>query len=68
MTMKVRRFGEPEGTTRGTLELRPDATGYAVEGSFEGHSIRAHLLLIDTSNSVLMTRGFHWINEVPFNR
>ena len=68
MTLDVRRLGEPEGTNRGTLQLRPDATGYVVEGTFEGKKIRAHLLLIDTSNSPLMTRGFHWINEVPHNR
>jgi hypothetical protein len=68
MTRELRRFGEPEGTNRGTLQLGPDATGYVVEGTFEGKKIRAHLLLIDTSKSPLMTRGFHWINEVPHNR
>ena len=35
MTLNLRRFGEPEGTTRGTLDLRADATGHIVEGSFE---------------------------------
>jgi uncharacterized membrane protein YphA (DoxX/SURF4 family) len=40
----------------------------SVEGPFEGHQIRAKLRKMDESKFLLNSRGFHWINEFPFNR
>jgi hypothetical protein len=40
----------------------------ALDGVVDGHRIHAQLRRIDTSKSLLVTRGFHWINEQPFNR
>ncbi len=39
-----------------------------LEGPFEGHQIRAKLRKMDESRYLLNSRGFHWINEFPFNR
>jgi hypothetical protein len=39
-----------------------------IAGSFENHAIRANLRRIPESDFQLMSRGFHWINEYPFNR
>jgi hypothetical protein len=49
-------FGEPEP---GALVL---------EGTFEGRAVRAKLRRSDPSEFLLVSRGFHWINEYPFNR
>jgi hypothetical protein len=40
----------------------------AVEGTFEGRKLRANLHRVDDSKFLLTNRGFHWINEYPFNR
>lgn len=59
-----------------TLMLRNDRITYAVpdpdhltlEGEVAGKHLSVHLRKIDTSHYLLLSRGFHWINEVPFNR
>jgi len=50
-----------------TLEqLDPDH--FVLNGNLNGDSIRVQVRKLDSSKSLLVTRGFHWINEVPFNR
>jgi len=39
----------------------------AMEGTFDGKKIRATLKRADTSDFLLISRGFHWINEFPLN-
>jgi hypothetical protein len=39
-----------------------------VEGPWEGKKVRARLRLTKPPEFLLVTRGFHWINERPFNR
>ncbi len=39
-----------------------------VEGTFDGRKVRASLHRIEVPKFLLVTRGFHWINEFPFNR
>jgi hypothetical protein len=50
----------------------PDSDHLMLEGKLEGHDIRAKLAREDLDQFLaqfrLTTRGFHWINEYPFNR
>jgi hypothetical protein len=39
-----------------------------MQGSFEGHRIAAMLRRVPLKDQRLLSRGFHWINEVPYNR
>jgi hypothetical protein len=39
-----------------------------LEGTFDGKKIQARLHRVDESKFLLISRGFHWINERPFNR
>ena len=39
-----------------------------LEGTYEGHKVKAKLHRADDSRFLLKNRGFHWINETPFNR
>jgi hypothetical protein len=39
-----------------------------IEGSIAGGRVSMRLRKIDPSKFLLLSRGFHWINEVPFNR
>jgi hypothetical protein len=34
----------------------------------DGHTIHMQLALFDRNRFLLVTRGFHWIQEYPFNR
>ncbi len=39
-----------------------------LDGVFRKHSIHARLHRSDKQDFPLTSRGFHWINERPFNR
>jgi hypothetical protein len=39
-----------------------------LRGTLDGHRLRARLRRLDESRFLLLDRGFHWINEYPFNR
>lgn len=47
---------------------RQDADHLAIEGSLPDGTVAMRLRKIDRSSFLLMSRGFHWINEVPLNR
>lgn len=47
---------------------RPSPGVLEMEGTFDGQKIRARLRRVDDSRFPLLTRGFHWINEYPYNR
>ena len=53
-------------TTLVYRRLQPDVL--FVEGPFDGHKVRARLRRTEPPEFPLLTRGFHWINERPFNR
>ncbi len=39
-----------------------------LDGSMDNHKIHAQLNLFDRSQFMLVSRGFHWVQEHPFNR
>ncbi len=39
-----------------------------MEGTLDGRKIKARMRRVETSDFLLISRGFHWINEYPFNR
>ena len=47
--------------------VRPDPRTLVLDTTLDGHKLHAVCHLSDAS-SLLTTRGFHWINEYPFNR
>lgn len=63
-------FGKIEDSkSRGNFSFQKlDAETMILEGTFEEHKIRAKLHQLDKSKLLLVNRGFHWINETPFNR
>jgi hypothetical protein len=68
MTLVLRLATDNKGVQRARLDLRQDGAGYVLAGDFEGKRVHAHLTTMPREKSLLMTRGFHWINDVPFNR
>ena len=47
---------------------RPNPQTLIVDGTMDGKKIHATLLRDDEKEFLLTSRGFHWINEYPFNR
>ena len=39
-----------------------------VEGEMDGKAVRWDLKLVERGKLMLVSRGFHWISEYPFNR
>jgi len=73
----VSRFGVNYSPQQSTLTLnksdtlqwsRPDDSRVILKGTLNGGAVTIELRQIDTSKYLLLNRGFHWINELPFNR
>jgi uncharacterized membrane protein YphA (DoxX/SURF4 family) len=39
-----------------------------LDGNMDGHTIHMQLQLVDRNKFLLVNRGFHWIQEYPYNR
>jgi uncharacterized membrane protein YphA (DoxX/SURF4 family) len=54
---------------KGTLTFQRVAQDQlTLDGDMDSHKIRMELELIDRTKFLLVSRGFHWIQEYPFNR
>jgi len=47
---------------------QPSKDRLTLDGAMDGHQIQVQLRLLDTSRMMLLSRGFHWVSEFPFNR
>jgi hypothetical protein len=47
---------------------RPAQDQLTLEGNMDGHTIHMQLQLVDRDKFLLVNRGFHWIQEYPYNR
>jgi len=56
-------------TWKGQLGItRPDANTMTLDGALGGHPTRMRLRRVDHTQFRLLSRGFHWLQESPFNR
>jgi len=47
---------------------RVGENGLILDGDMDSHKMHVQLQLVDMKKFVLVSRGFHWIQEYPFNR
>lgn len=47
---------------------RPAQDQLMLDGSMNGHKVHMQLKLFDRNKFMLVNRGFHWINDYPFQR
>ena len=47
---------------------RPSANDLTLVGDMDGQRLHIQLRLLDRDKLLLVSRGFHWIQERPFNR
>jgi len=48
--------------------LQPSPDELTLDGDMNGHKVSIRFHLMDTSRFLLPSRGFHWVQEYPFNR
>ena len=48
--------------------LRPGPDRLMLDGDMDGHKVQIQLQLVDRKKFLLVSRGFHWVQEYPFNR
>lgn len=65
MTLKKR--GVPEQNAEFAF-AQPEPERLTLNGKLARQQIQAHLWRIAEPKFPLTSRGFHWINEYPFNR
>lgn len=67
--MSVAKAREAGVELTGVLRYeRPEPGRMIVRGTFEGREIEVELRERDLEEMLLISRGYHWINETPFNR
>ena len=47
---------------------RPTQDRLTLDGTMDNHKVHMELRLFDRSKLLLVSRGFHWVSEIPFNR
>jgi hypothetical protein len=61
------QLGDPDNPM-GLLSFHIAGEEVTLEGDFLGEPARIHLVRSPEKDFLLLRRGFHWINELPFNR
>ena len=65
LTLTLRR---PANTKISLTYSRPTPDQLLLDGPIDGHPTHIQLRLEDRNKFLLVSRGFHWIQEYPFNR
>jgi uncharacterized membrane protein YphA (DoxX/SURF4 family) len=47
---------------------RPSTDHLILDGDMDGHKLHFEMTLVDRSKMMIVSRGFHWIQEYPFQR
>jgi uncharacterized membrane protein YphA (DoxX/SURF4 family) len=66
-TLELSKAADPKWKATLTL-AQPSPGSVILSGEMDGRKISAMLRRVDLNSFLLNSRGFHWINELPFNR
>ena len=66
-TLVITRDQDKNWKANFTFE-RPAPDQMTLDGKMDGHTVHMQLKLMDRNQFLLVNRGFHWIQEYPFNR
>lgn len=66
-TLTLTRWSDTTGTFRFNVS-RADRGYIRIRGIFQGDSIEFVGRALDETDFLLTSRGFHWVQEIPFNR
>ena len=66
-TIALTKAADKAWNARFTFE-QPTRERLVLAGTLDGHSLRMKTELVDHTKFLLVSRGFHWVQEYPFNR
>jgi len=66
-TMALTKRDAKDWTANFTFQ-RPAPDQLVLDGKMDHHEMHMQLRLVDRSKFLLVNRGFHWVQEYPFNR
>jgi uncharacterized membrane protein YphA (DoxX/SURF4 family) len=66
-TLALTKRDDEKWSAKFTFE-RPAPDRLLLDGTMDGRKMHAELKLVDRSQFMLVSRGFHWISEYPFQR
>jgi len=58
----------PDLSTYGNFTFRSDSTGISIEGTLINDTLKIIAHKKSSGGYLLVNRGFHWVNEYPFNQ
>jgi uncharacterized membrane protein YphA (DoxX/SURF4 family) len=65
--LALTKRGDKNWTANFTFQ-RPAREQLVLDGRMDNHRVHIELQLTDSNKFLLVRRGFHWIQELPFNR
>ena len=66
-TLAITKFGNDKWSANFSF-ARPAPDQLIVDGVMDNHKVHAQMKLFDRSQFLLVSHGFHWIQDYPFNR
>jgi uncharacterized membrane protein YphA (DoxX/SURF4 family) len=66
-TLELTKVKEPKSTAHFMFQ-RPAGDFLVLDGEMDSHKIHMQLERFDEKKLLLVSRGFHWVQEYPFNR
>ena len=66
-SIALAKGADPKWSAKFTFE-QPAADRLVMTGAMDGKKIRLELVLLSREKFLLVSRGFHWTQEYPFNR
>jgi hypothetical protein len=68
LNLALKEEPKPADPTSDWTYDQPSKDVLTMEGELEGHQLKVSMRARDPRDFLLVQRGFHWVNEVPFNR
>jgi hypothetical protein len=66
-TVALTKFDDKSWKANFTFQ-QPEASQLVLDGEMDHHKLHMQLQLVDRNKFLLVSRGFHWVQEYPYNR
>jgi len=67
-TLALTNAADKNWTAKFTIDRPGNGDRMVLDGQMDGHTIRFDLRRVDHTKFLLLSRGFNWVQERPFNR
>jgi hypothetical protein len=66
-TIEMTNYADESRIARLTF-VQSSVDSLVLDGEMDGHKVHMLLERVDTNTFTLLNRGFHWVQEFPYNR